>query len=674
MNTRSTAPSEGAISRVRNLLESQQLIHPSAPTAESLASVLSSDDRSLIAPNGQPPLGCVRDALETLVQRAEVVPVPGGYAVTLFSPRVRRAHRVLSMVGRSATLHKRAVCVDDVWRYARHYHEAEVHASSLTPAVIRLDMWYQAKGGTLVVIRESRGSRINHHLMVPRALAGHQLDWNPAAPLTWLDYVGSHVRALAGGESATRQGEKQPSPFTVQQLRDRLTRCRHDGQIEALVLYGIDPRVPARVTEALFRLAEKKVPIVRRIAERRGLWVLAEASVAFTADIGEFTRDADRIVEAARRIVGQSGVNVTTAEEIAATCACTPGLELRHPKGLVSQLKSLTRARVTARNGVANPRKNYAMRRLGRVGDQTTYWVACGSDDELSLAEAHAITSLRDIGASVAQAQWSDRLTQLQDVKSPLVALGRARQIRDEILKLTAAAERLATKARDMECVLQALQGSLLEVDGWLTFHRSSAEAAPTGILVDPGGMTTKAVHAELQLVREFAAVPSNNTVNLTNNVLQRPNPDYVDGRQSTSREGTRYLYDDAHVFAYIARHCGGPTCRLLSQWAISEVGELRDARFVYAALRTEAPQNRMRLVAGLGLMHAAGSESAVLECAQNDSHAGVRETALWALGMLIGNAATDEIRRAELEDEDHRVRQAASRFRRLDHCWWWRI
>ena len=151
-------------------------------------------------------------------------------------------------------------------------------------------------------------------------------------------------------------------------------------------------------------------------------------------------------------------------------------------------------------------------------------------------------------------------------------------------------------------------------------------------------------------------------------------NPAFVNRRSGHVRTAAEWLFDEVDALTYAARQWGGPTCQLLTLWAFEEIGELRDARYLFAALATEAREVRLRVMGGLALLRPAGAEERLRRHILNDVDASVRECALWALGMLIGHRADEVLREAAAMDAEGRVRRAAQRFLGTGANWWWRV
>lgn len=594
-------------------------------------------------------------------------------SVLAASQRVPRAQLTLSLIRRAVVELGRAVRVQDVWAHAQQHASSEIQLAGMTTRTVRDDIAYLLSRDTLAVITRLRGPGPGRALVVPRELAAQPDRWRPAKPITWLDYVASHARALAR-EVDSRDRSGQRAGFTTQQLRERLTHLCLGDRVEAVALYGVHPAAPLKLAEALGCLALGRDPLLRRAACRREVWTLASSDAATASSVSTYARDSDRIIEAARRIVLRNGRNIVSAAEVAREMAIDAALQPRSPRPVYLLMSQLARTDIDSPSGV---RRVQRMRRLGRVGSQIGYWVSTGDDDENSLAEATAVVALEHLAVRLKAGRFAARLASLEFVQSPIVRLGRLRQVRMEVVALLAAASQLAQSAHGLDDLRIALQVHLDAADAWLTFRGPGAGDAPEDVQPQPGGLTHHELRdllAPLSTLANSLKQPSKKLENLAKAIRRIPNPNYVRRGSSRSRERAQFLFDDADALTFIACRFGGSTCQLLALWGFEEVGELRDPRYIYAALRVATPEQRIRLVSGLALMRAKNGERALIELLQSDSDSGVRESALWSLGLLAGERSTEELGRVRDADPDHRVRQAAARFLAMGDGWWWRV
>ncbi len=81
-----------------------------------------------------------------------------------------------------------------------------------------------------------------------------------------------------------------------------------------------------------------------------------------------------------------------------------------------------------------------------------------------------------------------------------------------------------------------------------------------------------------------------------------------------------------------------------------------------------------MRILGGIALLKPRDAEAVVVRHVREDVDPGVRECALWSLGMLIGRRADSVVREVSANDPAASVRGAATRILEVGDYWWWRI
>ena len=115
----------------------------------------------------------------------------------------------------------------------------------------------------------------------------------------------------------------------------------------------------------------------------------------------------------------------------------------------------------------------------------------------------------------------------------------------------------------------------------------------------------------------------------------------------------------------YAARKWGGIECCVQATLAGSNLGLLRDVRFVSSGISSKDYNERLIAVACLAFLQAEGTADRLAEICLNDPDAGVRESALWAFGF-VGGSISEMVSKMERFEKDRRVLDFASQLKNL--------
>ncbi|GJG85500.1 hypothetical protein tb265_06810 [Gemmatimonadetes bacterium T265] len=611
------------------------------------------------------------------------------------------SERVLDVVRNLVRLHGRAVRPTEVaaaaaatWAAEAGCAPEQVRAASFNNVVVHLRRLV-ADGR----VREVAGPTAGHHhapaagrrLYLPSDLPEGAADApsdtsfrravEDAAGAVWADRVGA----------AQRLGGK-PRPMSTTDVRRELeTAERWSTEF-----------VTTRVVHALLACCRRNQPALRQVD--RGDARLHLFVPAYIADDDVdlspyFLNDAERSAEAVCRACARLGVPAVplgdVAEEVRRDHTLAP--EGRYSLSAVLS-GSFTRA-AAARAGTPPADASLAARvrprvaRIGAVGYHPYY----GPADDLAAATRY-VQRLNIEERWRALAPTSSLVTALA-ARVPAVRVGRALLLRDELRLLVSACESDAARPRtgkdEAETVAwAALRGSLErdqdEIDRAVTGAAAGAPSTTqSGRGVEsaspiPGvGMLGSEVQAFARPIWRVArTIPTAGAIanRLRHAVRLLRNPDYRNPRAQTERERATTLLDRTEVLLYAATEWGGPQARLHGVVARGELGALRDLRFVLPGF--EHPDFEVRIAAAACLAflgHDPAAAPALQAAAEHDPDAGVRQAALWALGIAVDDAgyaaALAFLRRRAVEDPSVWVREFAVRgidaVTRDDGRWW---
>ncbi|MHB1313343.1 MAG: HEAT repeat domain-containing protein [Gemmatimonadaceae bacterium] len=677
----STAPAD-----VAQLLEALQVLllaNRRAPTVTQLRHYLASEDLELAE-------DVVRDAVTCgdarHIEVDGVVRLWHRGAVSLPDGASNR-QAVLALVRHAVAVHGRAVRHADVEVVAEA--ERADDAGSVIPTRVMLTRGLASlvRTKSLVVVAEvlgGTGKAGGRNLMLPADMID-SVAQQPAAPLTWYEYVVSVFQLLwiARIETAHAQGTC-PAAISTCEVRSALANDRTANGVPVVTeRWGVSLEDPQVVVNVLAALAKGRNPRIKAVVGRRALWMPADCDPQVVVDDLASAKNIDRAVEATRRAMRRLGQPAVALEHVAAECDLDPALRVSGRGAMARVLSEAARGRLGGTGGKRVPRRVRHLIRVGRPGGAAYYTAPREDryDDDVRRATTFVICH-----GVIERAMGMNLMAEFvaaSKARSPLLALGRMRLIVTRADAITRdLAEARASAAPDhmafiAECdELLALTGKArADAIGWARFHASAPET-PEGVrsngltlsteglreLFAPFSQTVRNLQRASELVPRFARM-----------IRRVKNPDFAGRQQHDKRLATEWWFDRTDALLYAAKQWGGIRVRLNAILAETELGQLRDARFAVASLKTKVPDVRMRAIAALAFLQPANCGELIADHARNDADPGVRETALWAAGFVGWPGANDLLLDAEKRDELPRVRSAARVMRATGEAWWWK-
>ncbi len=662
-------PSEQATLRVRDLVEYHVLANATPATQATVIRDLTTPDLDLLGRGDGLP-AAVAQALVELVQSGHVVEVPGGYAPYALSADISRCVRTLSLCGRAVMMHGRGVRASEVWQYATTFAPGDVHVGALTRKRVVHDLLSLTASKRLRAIGSVRGAtQDGRKLLVPSRWVTDASSWVPTEPITWLDYGVEAMRRMLGPADRNM--------FTAKELRAFLEKDIEARQAEGRAT-PVGNTSSLRVRTALVSLAESREPVVRQVPGRDAVWMLVGPTPKDEASVvaEPYATESDRVVEAARRVTQLSRCPVVNASDLRDAILADPQLALSGITKIADVLADLAKERVDCGNRRRVARRTQRVRKVGVMHGSAVYWVATGIDDDERLEAARRLVECRGVNAAVTRGRFVERIAALENAHSPIIATGRARQLLREIEDLSTRVHALPRETEELANWLGDLERHANTLLGWLSFRSARGEDIPTEVQHEPPGLTARTLRnlfAPLNAMAASLKVDGSIIQHYQRAIRRVPNPRFVGRRSGDPATAAQYLFDQVDAIAYAARQWGGPKCQLHTFWAVEELGDLRDARYVRAALATGTTSIRQRVMGTLALLQPPDAVELLTNHARNDVNPGVRECALWALGHVLKDAATPLLTEVIHRDPDASVRRTAKGFIAIGDCWWWR-
>lgn len=544
-------------------------------------------------------------------------------------------------------------------------------ALELTRAAMTNELRRLVRARKLAVVGRVRGETTEGSLLlIPHWMIDHRDALRPSTPLTWLEYVISGIEDLLKGRSLD---VGKSLAFSTEELRAHLRMDCPDGSTQSLALFGQCLDKPMTVTYALQRLSAGSSPFVQSLPDRRSVWCRVSDIPAIEDSQLLFAKDADRIIEAARRSVSNSEMLTFTLADITRELSLDASLVPVGRQKANQILSELAKEQIDHGNRRRVVRRAQLVRRVGSIANTAIYWVQRkdATNDFTAARQSFMITSLR---GAVESHQFERRIADLEIDCSPAILEGRVRGIMRDLGQMRALLA-VIPDSEQTECVRDHISEFEQRVDGWARFRLTEWRTTLKDV-VDMPGMQPMALQA---LVAPFSATVAKMssaqqvTRHFAKAIDRVKNASFVGRRSGSFLESAEYLFDAFSARQYVAEQWGGPYCRLMASKAGTEVGDLRDWRYVVEGLQTEDSSQRMRVIAGLAFLGAIEAAPELELRAINDVDEGVRVSALWALGFLTGQASAEVVRDAGVRDPSSTVQRKARNFEKVGDLWWWR-
>jgi hypothetical protein len=580
-----------------------------------------------------------------------------------------RRRRVLQIVRDSVTELGRAVRTCDVLDYAaRHPDEC-----AISPELITRDIMNLKNTGDLrlvgVALRGDSGGR-NYYLPLdvdPVTLGAKQ-------PLTWMEEVATSFRELweeRAQEAAA--SNRLPRPVSAFDVRARMMSVPEPHPNLQKRMYLVN---------ALTELSETGSAIVRKIrrpGQRAVLWAPSELSDD-QIDVGDlFISDMERTGAAVARSVQRLGRPVSV-KDIKAEINFDRTLQPAGLASLACAVSEASRLHMQVKRKGETTRyafKHVRVFRVGRIGNDSYYYHSSeGLNDAKFFVQVEYISRKWNACSAVEQ------MTALAGCAYHSIALGRALMISKDVRRAQLNLERLlktgygSTENRNKaEGVLDQVQGVTKQVRLWLKDKRPINMKCPTDVNPVPPTWTGAELLSFLKPLYPLATeiTDPNRLIRLVFSRVRRvPNVNFRSRFSRSHDEAAEYFFDRTDAVLFAAQKWGGYECCFQAAFASSNLGHLRDARFVVPLLSMDRFEDRMAGVACLAFLQTEEAVERLKTVAVNDSSPEVRESALWACGFIEGNKVNDFLASRQEHDREDRIREFSRRAQRFSVLDWW--
>ncbi|MBP9110049.1 MAG: HEAT repeat domain-containing protein, partial [Pyrinomonadaceae bacterium] len=315
---------------------------------------------------------------------------------------------------------------------------------------------------------------------------------------------------------------------------------------------------------------------------------------------------------------------------------------------------------------------------VNRIWHWTEWYYYIGNKNSVS---ANAYIKLKAL-----ESEWKNLNVAivLDDVDNCLlktVAYGRCMLIKNTADKITPILRSLQANKKfgevvntEAKVVLEEITPLRSRIESWLSNNRAIELELPQHVDQTVAGLTPEELWRLLQPLYP-ETVKTRTITDLSNllgdDILRFRNPFYKPSFCNGKLETVPYLYDRTDAFIYAARKWGGVECSVQAAQAASNLGQLRDVRFVLAGICSKDYNDRLLAVACLAFLQAEGTAERLAEVCINDVEAGVRESALWAYGF-VGGSINKLISKMERTEKNRRVMDFANELRNFEPIDFW--
>jgi hypothetical protein len=580
-----------------------------------------------------------------------------------------RRRRVLQLVRDTVFALGRAVRTGEVLDYAARLSDG----FDISPELITRDILNLKETGDLLLVESTRlrdNEGKNYYL--PSDL--DPSDFTAARPLTWLEQVAISFKEI--WEERVRDGtasSRLPRPVSSAELRDRM-----------LSLSQPHPNLRKRMflVNALTQLSESDSVVVRKVrrpGQRAVLWAPSDIPDN-KIDLGDlFVSDAERVGEAAARAVRHLGRPVNV-RDIRAEIKLDPMLCPASNASLASVVCDISKIqRQSKQQGtdIHYSRKLVRIFRAGRIDNDTYYY-----HTQKGLDDAKFFVQLEQLKRKWTSYGAINQMTELGGCTYPSIALGRAlmveanaRRIKTNLERLLKTEQGMAEIRGDAEILLDQVRSIVEQVQLWLKDKSRSTLNCPSEVDLTVLTWTAAELLAFLKPLYPLAQeiTNPNKLIRLVFRSIRRvPNTSFCSRFNQIPDEAAEYLFDRTDALLYAAQKWRGHECCFQSALAASNLGLLRDARFVFTLLSMHKFDDRLTGVACLAFLQCPQSLKMLRSVAVQDSSPVVREAALWACGFADIKDVRDLFSPSSKEDPDSRVRAFAESAIKRDKLSWW--
>jgi len=561
---------------------------------------------------------------------------------------------------------KRALRVDEIWTYAVQNQElCDSQRVDFGRAVMSL-----RQTGELKKVGVVRGDVKGSILYLPSEL--DESLYLPTEPLSWLEEASRAFDLVWQRHLNDAESEKR-KPFAVS-----------TGEVRAewmkLPQACSKAFEPQPVVDAMARLATgtrhqpPKLRKIKRHNERFLLWCPADFTDEMLDSSTIYLSDFERIETAVKRAIAGLERPVTLSD-VKDEIDLDPSLHLTGKTEIRKVLFDASKSNV----GPDGSRRYKFSQRIYRVGmlDNVTYF----HHGDKGLSKAYGYIETLILKSDWEKADIEIRLEQLKTLSVPEIAFGNAKLLLAECEDFITRVESLLRRRRipksNRNELINMISKSEQKASHAITALGNNLPQLPNDVNRQILGITGKdLVKILLPLYPKLKADTPSEKISIRFwTVIRRfRNPNFTNRFTLDAKKAAQFLFDRSDTLMYAGSKWGGLECAFQARIARTELGRLRDARFVIPALKSPDLRNRMIAICCLAFLSEEAGSDELLKLIRHDEEAGVRQSALWAYCFRYQNLADEIVNEVIKNDSNIVVRQFALKCLSLGSKGWWGI
>lgn len=526
--------------------------------------------------------------------------------------------RVIGLVKGAVMSYNRAVKLGDLQTYIESIGGAgSLDGRKLTVTLARL-----VHGGELYIAKQGRKDKHGGNFYLPTGIDA--VGYIENLPPSWLDIVWQAFQELWAKRKTEFESElRLPEPLSTE-------------EVEAFIIERFGKAVfPPEKTATAYALAylckPKPEPVIKKLRRSsfgQCLWIPKCVSANHYNQFGTAKNKSETVNLMVQSAVQKYGRPVTANEITQAA----------------KEYSKFQKHRRISLEYLINGTNFSLIKRIGLISGEWYYYYGNISQDNCD-----AFVTIRHLAEQWSRIGAFRELESLKFCKLPAAIFGRlllirqnATQITNQLTKIINTANISNQICNDAMVLATEIESILNNVNERVTDTNTRGYFLPSEVVQDVKLLNYSELSAFLKpmFYKARKAEHASKIADLIGRDIKAIlNSEYkpIFTGNSPVNEIPRFLFDRFDVLIYTAVQLGGNVCRTIAMMAKSEMGILRDPRFVLPMLKSANYEQRLGAVACLAFLQIPEHQGELYAAAVHDKDSGVRQIALWAYAFLKG-------------------------------------
>ncbi len=392
----------------------------------------------------------------------------------------------------------------------------------------------------------------------------------------------------------------------------------------------------------LLHLSQKQNALIKKVKHRGehfSAWIPIGVSDGELNLEDSYGSDSERIKAAVQKCIKKFD-RAVCAEEVLEEVNADENLQLMGKASLAVQLNGLTKEKAYVKGKLINRHKHSIVRKAGQFNG-TAYYFYGKKTDEIKYSPFVKFLNLKQRRE---QSNAEKHLEEIEGCRLPTVAAGRALLVASEARKLlleineVVNSNSLASEIKyEAENVSKDISQIIELAEEWIKSKNVKNLNLPSEVDTSTPGLTAKEL---LEIIKPFypkareVKDPNKLITLLYNDIRRVPNPNFKKRFSNNSDETASFLFDKTDALLFVAHNWGGLECSFQANLASSELGNLRDVRFIIPALNSKSFDERLSAVACLAFLQNEEGNKYLSKTMLEDFDPNIRQAAVWGSGL----------------------------------------